>query len=162
MNALELQGKPRDEAAAIGDLFADIAPISANDPASKIGVDGTHCQRTDEFRSVMDKDGEGGETAVSRARGRPCVTGKIRSTWCFGDEHLVWRIRDQMQRSGVPTVLELHRRLKELDPGCVTYTQLAAFVSSIPERITARTLHGICVVLSCRVDDLLGRDRQIA
>lgn len=68
---------------------------------------------------------------------------------------LTWKLREQMTRAGIATVIELHGRLKAFDPAAVKYAQFARIIDRMPERLSARTLLGLVVVLDCKVEDLL-------
>lgn len=67
-----------------------------------------------------------------------------------------WDIRPLMRRQGIPSVRELHRRLKTLDPGAIELARLAQFVKRPPARISLRTLVGLCQVLDCEISNIVG------
>lgn len=68
---------------------------------------------------------------------------------------LTWKIRAHMDRHGILSVSDLHRRLKQHDPGAVNLAQFSRFVESVPARISARTLLGLSYVFGCEIGDMI-------
>jgi len=66
-----------------------------------------------------------------------------------------WRLRDVMKARGISSAIELHRRLKAVDPDSINHVQLTKLVKKAPARISLRVLLGLVIVLDCEVNDLL-------
>ena len=56
-----------------------------------------------------------------------------------------WRVHQLMVAAGIETAVELHRRLKLVDPDAVNFSRLAQIVDVAPARISTRTLLGLAV-----------------
>lgn len=68
---------------------------------------------------------------------------------------LKWRVRELMDQAHIPTVVELHERLKAVDPDSVNFTRLAQIVDAMPSRLTGRTLLGLAIVFNCTIGDIV-------
>ena len=68
---------------------------------------------------------------------------------------VTWRLRECMQRAKIDSALELHRRMKMVDPAVIKYAQLARMIDSPPIRLNLDTLTVLTIVLSCKVSDIL-------
>ncbi|HQX07447.1 MAG TPA: helix-turn-helix transcriptional regulator [Zoogloea sp.] len=68
---------------------------------------------------------------------------------------VTWRLRECMQKAKIDSALELHRRMKLVDPKVINYAQLARMIDTPPARLNLQTLTVLTVVLSCKVSDIM-------
>lgn len=70
---------------------------------------------------------------------------------------VAWTLRIVMAQRDIRTAAELHRRLVDvLGDDAPAAAQVRHLVRRKPQRLTLRTLEGLCAVLDCRPGDLLG------
>ena len=68
---------------------------------------------------------------------------------------ITWRLRECMAKAKIDSALELHRRMKQVDPDVINYAQLARMIDTPPARLNLQTLTVLTVVLSCKVSDIM-------
>lgn len=73
---------------------------------------------------------------------------------------VTWRLRECMERAGIESVTELHRRVLSIAPDAVKYAQLARMVDTPPARLNLSTLTLLTIVLACRSSDILDVPHQ--
>ena len=66
-----------------------------------------------------------------------------------------WRLREQMNRAGIKSAAELHRRLVETYGTTISAAQVSRLVNGPPERLNLQWLAEVCNLLECSPDDVL-------
>ena len=66
-----------------------------------------------------------------------------------------WKVRERMVAAKIPSVSELHRKMRALDPETVCFAQFADIIDVPPARLNLQTLTVLTVVLSCKVSDIM-------
>ncbi|MDK9702497.1 MAG: hypothetical protein OEL20_05105 [Sulfuritalea sp.] len=64
-------------------------------------------------------------------------------------------MREYMNKAGISSVRELHRRVKAIDPGAVNHARFSRIIDVLPSLINPRTLVGLSLALDCKICDLL-------
>ena len=66
-----------------------------------------------------------------------------------------WKVRERMVAAKIPSVSELHRKMRALDPETVCFAQFADIIDVPPARLNLRTLLGLALVLECKIEDVM-------
>ena len=66
-----------------------------------------------------------------------------------------WKVRERMEVANIPSVSELHRKMRALDPETVCFAQFADIIDVPPARLNLRTLLSLALVLGCKIEDVM-------